>query len=101
MSDRAGLMVLETTMTILVNDLHKLLSSENELCAGKRTHWIVPQPAEYLQSIRQECQSARETEDQELEAEMQAKQVAAISASETLLERCLTLITMHVGETCT
>lgn len=99
MSETVGLMVLETTLDVLVSEISKL-SFERELDTSNPAHWVVPQLAVYLQRIRLECQAAHQTpESREIsEDEKKAKQVAAILASETLFDRCLTLISMHVGE---
>ncbi|CDR88297.1 uncharacterized protein SPSC_04124 [Sporisorium scitamineum] len=99
-----GLVILEMTLQVLVGNLAKVLTPENTLLNGSSpTHWILPQLKEYLQSILLACQKASEKPDgKELEeAEKQARQVAAIVASETLFDRCLTLISMHVGEEAT
>ncbi|SPO19674.1 uncharacterized protein UTRI_00059_B [Ustilago trichophora] len=97
MPEEAGLLLLENTVTVLLADLSKLLTSD--LDGSNPTHWIVPQLAEYLEGIRSECQLAREaTDGQQNGAETQARRAAAIFGSDLPFERCLTLISMHVEE---
>ncbi|SJX60015.1 uncharacterized protein SRS1_06446 [Sporisorium reilianum f. sp. reilianum] len=98
---RTGLVILEMALQVLVSDLAKVLTPDNSSLDGSSpAHWILLQLKDYLQGILLVCQTASERPDgKELdEAEKSAKQVGAIVRSETVLDRCLTLISTHVGE---
>ena len=91
--------LLEKACEVLVWDLAKVLVPDNtDFDGSKPEYWILPELKDYLQGILLECQHARETPNgQELDAsEKLGRQIVAMAKSETLFDRCLTLISMHV-----
>lgn len=103
-AEHAALLFLESVVGLLVEDLAKVLTTKNKALDGSQpSDWILPELKGYLQRVLLECQRVRETPGgKELDpAEKGARQLAAIMTSETLFDRCLTLISTTVGENST
>lgn len=84
--DPAEIPALEPTLALLINDLNTLPTSESSPTTAKLV--------DYLQRMRQECSRPLEATYRSCKL----RQSAAHLLLQTLVDRCLTLISLQVGE---